>query len=59
MEFDVAANVNGVVITSSPGFTPAASNAVCNAVVPELVAIECFVSTNFENYFWNWSTFGP
>ena len=32
----VATNVNGTVITSSPGPMPAASSARCSALVPEL-----------------------
>ena len=35
----VATNVNGTVITSSPGPIPAASSARCSALVPEFTAI--------------------
>ena len=35
--------VNGVVITSSPDLTPAATNAACNPDVPEFTAIAYFV----------------
>ena len=59
IEFEVAANVNGVVITSSPLSTPAATSAVCNAVVPELVAIPYFASEYSANFFSNSSTLGP
>ena len=38
IEFPLAIKVNGVVITSSPAPIPQASNATCNAAVPELVA---------------------
>jgi len=37
----VAQNVSGVVITSSPGPTPAASRLRCNAAVQELTAATC------------------
>ncbi|MNW47663.1 hypothetical protein D3C74_250030 [compost metagenome] len=39
----VAKNVNGVVITSSPGPIPAASKAMTSASVPEFNAIACLV----------------
>jgi hypothetical protein len=41
-ELAVATNVNDGSKTSSFCFTPAASNAACNAAVPELTAITCF-----------------
>ncbi len=37
----VATNVNGTVMTSSPGPTPAASSARCSALVPVLTPMPC------------------
>ena len=37
----VAAKVNGVVTTSSPGFTSSASSAISSASVPEATATQC------------------
>ena len=37
----VATKVKGVVITSCPSPTPAANNARCKALVPELVPMPC------------------
>ena len=59
MELPVAANVNGVVITSSPSPIPAAKRATCNAEVPELVAIPYFAPTYFANSSSNSITLGP
>ena len=59
IELPVAAKVNGVVITSSPSPIPAASNATCNAEVPELVAIPYFAPTKSANSFSNSITLGP
>jgi hypothetical protein len=42
--FAVAGQVIGVVITSSPGPTPSARSARCNAAVPEATAMTCFDS---------------
>src|ERR671912_2395397 len=39
--FAVAQNVSGVVTTSSPGPTPAASSERCSAAVHEFTAIAC------------------
>ena len=41
----VAAKVSGVVITSSPGPTPAAISARWSAAVQELTAMACFAPT--------------
>ena len=41
MTFAVATKVSGVVITSSPGPTPRALSARCNAAVPEFVPTAC------------------
>ena len=49
----VAKKVNGVVITSSPVPTPAASNAACKVPVPELNAIAYLAPTLSANAFSN------
>ncbi len=43
MEFAVATNENGVVMTSSPCVIPLAIKATCSAEVPLLTATACFV----------------
>ena len=45
--------VNGGHITSSPAFTPAASNAICNVAVPFTIATACFAPNFFANSFSN------
>src|SRR6266542_4362714 len=52
-------NVNGVVITSSPGPTPWASSAACRAVVPFDVATACLTPTNAAKARSNSATRGP
>ena len=59
IEFPLAINVNGVVITSSPSPTPHESKATCNAAVPELTAIPYFAPTHSANFCSNSSTLGP
>ena len=59
MEFPVAANVNGEVITSSPGPMPADKLATCSAAVPEFTAIACLHPANSAKAFSNSATFGP
>src|SRR5437870_10023075 len=55
----VATNVNGVVITSSPGPTLSSSIARCSAEVPVLTAMQCSAPTNRANSFSNCATSGP
>ena len=55
----VAANVYGVVITSSPCFNPMASRARCMAAVHELTAMACFAPTTAANADSNCFVFGP
>ena len=50
MVFAVDANVSGVVMTSSPGPIPFASNARCSAAVQELTAMQCFAPTYSANF---------
>jgi len=50
---DVAAKVNGVVITSSPFLIPNASNERCNAAVPELTVTAFSIPKYFENSYSN------
>src|SRR5262249_4813043 len=45
----VAMNVNGTVITSSPGFTPAASSASVSASVPFPTPMQCAAPQNLAN----------
>ena len=59
IEFPLAMNVNGVVITSSPSPMPHASNAVCKAAVPEFTAIPYSAPTHSANFSSNSATFGP
>src|SRR5476649_189207 len=55
----VATNVNGTVITSSPGPTPAASNARWSAAVPELTATPWSAPHTAANSCSNASTSSP
>src|SRR5690349_18533779 len=55
----VAANVNGVVMTSSPGPMPLASSAMCNAVVPEETAMACLILNASEKACSNLAVRGP
>src|SRR5262245_11879434 len=59
MAHDVAMNVMGTVITSSPGPTPAASSARCRADVPELTATQCWAPTYSAKAASNSATLGP
>src|ERR1039457_6083277 len=54
-----ATKVNGVVITSSPGPIPAASNARCNALVPEFTPTASAAPQYPANSFSNAATSGP
>ena len=55
----VAANVSGVVITSSPGPIPLASSAVWRAAVHELTATAAGAETAAANSASNWAALGP
>src|ERR1700687_4231270 len=59
MQLAVAQKVMGVVIASSPGPSPAANAAPCNAAVPELKLTPYFAPTHAENRSSNSPTFGP
>src|SRR5262245_57668718 len=59
MAHDVAMNVMGTVITSSPGPTPAAKSARCRADVPELTATQCLAPTYWAKAASNSATRGP
>ena len=56
---EVAAKVNGVVITSSPSLMPNTSNERCNAAVPELTAIAYLVPIYYAKFFSNCLLYGP
>src|SRR5438128_6158961 len=51
--------VFGVVITSSPGCTPTARNARCNALVPLFTATQCLTSQYAANSSSNLATSSP
>ena len=55
----VAQKVNVVVSTTSPGPTPKAANATCNASVQELTPRAPCAPTNSANLLSNCLTFGP
>ena len=55
----VATNVNGTVMTSSPGPTPAASRDRCSALVPLLTPIASAVWQKAAKLFSNDDTAGP
>jgi len=55
----VATKVKSGTITSSPGPTPAANKAACNAAVPEFTAIACLTPINSANKRSNSLTLGP
>ena len=55
----MATNVNGTVITSSPGPTPAASSDRCSALVPLLTPIASDVWQNAAKCFSKATTAGP
>src|SRR5580658_1727650 len=59
MQLAVAQKVRGVVIASSPGPSPAAKAAPCNAAVPELKLTACRAPTQAANRSSNSPTFGP
>src|SRR5580658_45553 len=59
MQLAVAQNVMGVVIASSPGASPAANAAPCNAAVPELKLTACRAPTQAANRSSNSAIFGP
>src|SRR4051812_33013922 len=59
MAHDVAMNVIGTVMTSSPGPTPAARRARCRADVPELTATQCLAPTYSAKAASNSATRGP
>src|SRR5690348_1849959 len=55
----VAMKVLGLVMTSSPEPTPAASKARCRALVPEFSATQCLASQNSANSFSKEATSAP
>src|ERR1700682_3782834 len=59
MQLAVAQKVMGVVIASSPGPSPAANAAPCNAAVPELKLTACRAPTRAANRSSNSAIFGP
>src|SRR5450759_41759 len=59
MQLAVAQKVMGVVIASSPGPSPAANAAPCNAAVPELKLTACRAPIHAANRSSNSATFGP
>ncbi len=59
MTLTVAANVVGVVITSSPGPMPLATSARCMPAVAESSAIACFTPANDAKCSSNARTRGP
>src|SRR5690606_21104342 len=59
MQLALATKLKGVVITSSPGFTPAASSARCKPLVPELTPIPCRLPAKVVQERSKASTFGP
>jgi hypothetical protein len=59
MAFNVAPNVKGVVITSSPGPTPFAINAAVSALVPLFTATAWRVPATSATAASNRSTIGP
>src|SRR5713101_1707003 len=59
MQLEVAQNVMGVVIASSPGPSPAANAAPCKAAVPELKLTACRAPTHSANRSSNSAIFGP
>src|SRR5208282_5028407 len=59
MQLAVAQKVMGVVIASSPGPSPAAKAAPCNAAVPELKLTACLAPIQAANRSSNSPTFGP
>ncbi|MGA7930416.1 MAG: hypothetical protein WCA20_31025 [Candidatus Sulfotelmatobacter sp.] len=58
-QFGVAANVMGLVMASSPGLSPAAKAAPCNAAVPELKLTAYLAPIRAANASSNSATFGP
>ena len=59
MDSGVAKNVNGVVMTSSPGPTPSARSPITSASVPEFTPIACFTPRYDANSLSSAPTFGP
>ena len=57
--FAVDTQVNAGTITSSPGFSPSAATARCNAVVHELAAAAWAAPVYAENICSNFATAGP
>src|SRR5215213_3176963 len=59
MQLALATNENGVVMTSSPALTPAATIAQCKPHVPLATAIACRRPVSLATYFSNSITRGP